>query len=135
MAKIEFRQIGYDAEGEPQFGIQETDTMIRAFHVPRQKPLIKDIADLVGYKQRVVHVVPTHEVPLLNTTWTGTSRVRYRCVNLGTMEMIPLPHTEGAIIRLNLSMAVVAATIKDGTEKPLTIYIRPENVKPEWTKE
>src|SRR5215471_12245693 len=114
MAKLTFGMIGYDAEGEPQYGIKETRAMNREVQVPRSKPLIKEITDLVGYKKRMVHVVPSEEVVLLNRTWTGTNRVRYRCINIGTMEMVPLPHTEGAVVRLNLSMAIVAATIQDG---------------------
>jgi len=135
MAKIDFTMLGYDAEGEPQFGIRETaGPMNRAIQVQRSKPLIKEITDLVGYTKRVVHVVPAEEVVLLNRTWTGTNRVRYRCINIGTMEIIPLPATEGAIVRLNLSMAIVAATIQEGREKLLTIYIRPENFRHGWIK-
>jgi len=134
MAKIDFTMLGYDAEGEPQYGIRETSALNRSIQVQRTKPLIKEITDLVGYKKRMVHVVPAEEVALLNRTWTGTNRIRYKCVNIGSMDMIPLPHTEGAIVRLNLSMAIVAATIQGGMEKPLTIYIRPENFRSGWVK-
>jgi hypothetical protein len=49
------------------------------------------------------------------------------------MEVVKLPEREGAIVRLNLTLAVAAATVQDGREVPLTIYLRPENVRATWT--
>jgi hypothetical protein len=94
---------------------------------------LKEISDLVGYTKRIVHVVPCDSVQLLNAQWQGTTRVRYRAVNIHSMEVIQLPQSEGAVVRLNLAMAVVASTVQDGREAPLTVYLRPENVRPTWT--
>ncbi|PWT72869.1 MAG: hypothetical protein C5B60_08935 [Chloroflexi bacterium] len=132
MVRIYFQQIGYDAEGEPQYGIRETHTVNRVIHTTRKQPLLKDISDLVGYTKRLVHVIPCDSVQLLDTQWEGTTRVRYRCVNIQTMEMIPLPQKEGATVRLSLAMAVVAATVQEGREQPLTVYIRQENLRGAW---
>ncbi len=133
MARIDFEQIGYDCEGEPQYGIRETIVMNRVIHTTRKQPLLKDIADLVGYTKRLVHVIPCESMQMLDLHWEGTTRVRYRAVNINSMEMIQLPQREGAVVRLSLAMAVVASVVKDGREAPLTIYIRPENVRPAWT--
>jgi hypothetical protein len=132
MVKIDFEMIGYDAEGEPQYGVREMRTMNRVIHTTRKQELLKEITDLVGYTKRIVHVIPAEEVQLVDTQWAATSRVRYRCVNLSTMEMIPIPQREGAKVKLNLAMAIIASTVQDGRELPLTVYIRPENVKAAW---
>lgn len=132
MTRIDFEMIGYDAEGEPQFGIRETKSMSRVIHTTRKQELLKEITDLVGYTKRIVHVIPTEEVQLLDVDWHAASRVRYRCINLSTMEMVPIPQREGATVKLNLAMCIVAATVQDGHELPITVYIRPENVKPAW---
>jgi hypothetical protein len=133
MVRIDFEQIGYDAEGEPQYGIRETRVMNRVIHTTRKQPLLKEIADLVGYTKRLVHVVPCDSVQLLDLQWQGATRVRYRAVNINSMEMVKLPEREGAIVRLNQAIAVVASTVLKGEEAPLTVYIRPENVRAAWT--
>jgi hypothetical protein len=129
---IRFEQIGYDAEGEPQYGVREVVAVTRVLHTTRKQPLIKEISDLVGYTKRIVHVIPCDSVRLLETQWSGVTRVRYRAVNIGTMEMIGLPQREGADVRLHTGMAIVASTVYDGREQPLTIYLRSENVRPNW---
>jgi hypothetical protein len=133
MVRIDFEQIGYDAEGEPQYGIRETRVMNRVIHTTRKQPLLKDIADLVGYTKRLVHVIPCESMQMLDLHWEGATRVRYRAVNINSMEVMQLPQREGAIVRLSLAMAIVASVVKDGREAPLTVYIRPENVRAAWT--
>lgn len=133
MTKINFVMIGYDAEGEPQYGLRETVRMSQVIHTTRKQPLLKEISDLVGYTKRIVHVIPCDSVQLLDVSWKGATRIRYRAVNIQTMEVIYMPQSEGAVVRLNLAMAVAAATVQDGHETPLTVYIRPENVRAAWT--
>jgi hypothetical protein len=133
MVRIDFQMIGYDAEGEPQYGLHEVRTMSRVIHTSRKQPLLKEISDLVGYTRRIVHVIPCDSVQIIGVNWQGTTRIRYRAVNIQSMEVIQLPQSEGAVVRLNLAMAVVAATVQDGHEAPLTIYLRPENVRATWT--
>jgi hypothetical protein len=133
MARIDFQMIGYDSEGEPQYGLRETVVMNRVIHTTRKQPLLKEISDLVGYTKRLVHVIPCESVQMLDIAWQGTTRVRYRAVNINSMEVIQLPQREGAVVRLNLAMAIVASTVQDGREAPLTVYIRPENVRSTWT--
>jgi len=133
MSRIDFEQIGYDAEGEPQYGIREVVEMSRVIHTTKKMPLLKEICDLVGYTKRIVHVIPCDVVQLLQTEWNAGTRVRYRAVNIQTMEMVALPQREGANVRIHSALAIVAATVQDGLEKPLTIYLRPENIRPSWT--
>lgn len=132
MSRIDFEQIGYDAEGEPQFGIREVRVMSRVIHTTKKQPLLREICQLVGYTKRIVHVVPCESVQLLNTDWDRGTRTRYRAVNIQTMEMIALPQREGANVRLHSALAIVAATVKDGHEQPITVYLRPENVRQSW---
>jgi hypothetical protein len=133
MARIDWEMIGYDAEGEPQYGLRETRVMNRVIHTTRKQALLKEICDLVGYTKRLVHVIPCESMQILDTDWQGTTRVRYRAININSMEVIGLPQREGATVRLNLAMAVIASTVQDGREAPLTVYIRPENVRSTWT--
>lgn len=133
MARIDFEMIGYDAEGEPQYGLREERVMNRVIHTTRKQPLLKEICELVGYTKRLVHVIPCDSVQMNDLNWQGATRIRYRAVNINNMEVIQLPQREGAVVRLNLAIAVVAATVQDGREVPLTVYIRPENVRAAWT--
>lgn len=133
MARIDFEMIGYDAEGEAQYGLREVREMNRVIHTTSKQSLLKEICELVGYTKRLVHVIPCDSVRLFDLDWQGATRIRYRAVNINSMEVIQLPQREGAIVRLNLAIAVVAATVQDGREVPLTVYIRPENVRSTWT--
>lgn len=133
MTRIDFEMIGYDAEGEPQYGLREERVMNRVIHTTRKQPLLKEICELVGYTKRLVHVIPCDSVQMNDINWQGATRIRYRAVNINSMEVIQLPQREGAVVRLNLAMAVVAATVQDGREVPLTVYIRPENVRSTWS--